>query len=94
MISWYNNSHGGVSLFRFNAMIEAIKNIYPAELLTKPVIGVLLVQDIIASYVTKYRKYPDEETLDFLIMTIEDCLNDKIYEYALEQSEAIITNIT
>ena len=73
-----------------DSMIDAIKDKYSSDLLSKPVIGILVVQDIIVNYVLNYREYPDEETLSFLIQTVEDTLQDKMYDYAIEKVEDII----
>ena len=85
--------NGETELKKLDSMIDRIQSIYPAELLNKSVAGILIVSDLVVNYVTMYRTYPNEKTIDFLIQTTEDSLQDTMYEFALKKVESIIQDI-
>lgn len=78
---------------KIDSMIDRIQSLYKSELLNKSVIGVINVSDIIANYVTMYKTYPDEKTIELLIETVEDSLRDRVYDFAIRNVESIIQNI-
>ena len=84
---------GENELRKIDSMLDRIQSVYPIELLNKSVAGVLTVSDIVANYVTMYQAFPNEKTLEFLIQTVEDSLQDTIYEFAVRNVESIIQDI-
>lgn len=78
---------------KIDSMIDRIPSLYASEFLNKSVIGVINVSDIVANYVTIYKSYPDEKTIALLIETVEDSLQDRVYDYVIRNVDSIIQNI-